>query len=362
MGWRFRKSINIGMSFRVNISKNGIVYSWGVPGYRKTWKANGGTRTTYSIPGTGISYVEDKNPQSERIKNKPKSNLMERYNLENTKTYPVVNGKIDAISTPENGLFIDKIKEIKSKNFKTWMLGLLFIIIWCRSYVIIPKVIWIMVFFTLIILVLILVNVINSKRTLHLEYDIDEEVSEMIKNRNKALECLSNCDKIWNIEAYSKVSYTRVNAGCGTNVNRNKVYLTLINAPSYLKMSDDEKFYQLTISKNKYLFLPDKILVESSKNVGALGYHDISISLENTNFVETESEPTDSTLINYTWKYVNNNGTPDRRFNDNRQLPVYAYMEIAIKSETGLNLRLLVSSDKKAKRFKEYWDKSNDLL
>ena len=59
MGWRFHKSINVGFGFKINISKNGIGYSWGVPGYRKTWKANGGTRTTYTIPGTGISYIEE---------------------------------------------------------------------------------------------------------------------------------------------------------------------------------------------------------------------------------------------------------------------------------------------------------------
>lgn len=59
MGWRYRKSINLGGGFRINLSKSGIGYSWGVPGYRITKKANGKTRKTYSIPGTGISYVEN---------------------------------------------------------------------------------------------------------------------------------------------------------------------------------------------------------------------------------------------------------------------------------------------------------------
>lgn len=58
MGWRYRKSISLGKNIRINFSKNGIGYSWGIPGYRKTISANGGTRKTYSIPGTGISYVE----------------------------------------------------------------------------------------------------------------------------------------------------------------------------------------------------------------------------------------------------------------------------------------------------------------
>ena len=34
MGFRYRKSINLGGGFRINISKSGIGYSWGVKGYR----------------------------------------------------------------------------------------------------------------------------------------------------------------------------------------------------------------------------------------------------------------------------------------------------------------------------------------
>lgn len=58
MGFRFRKSFGAG-PFRVNLSKSGIGYSVGGKGFRFTKKAGGGTRTTASIPGTGISWVTD---------------------------------------------------------------------------------------------------------------------------------------------------------------------------------------------------------------------------------------------------------------------------------------------------------------
>lgn len=58
MGFRFRKSVSLG-PVRVNFSKSGIGYSVGVKGARVTKKANGGTRTTLSVPGTGISYTTD---------------------------------------------------------------------------------------------------------------------------------------------------------------------------------------------------------------------------------------------------------------------------------------------------------------
>lgn len=59
MGLRIRKSIKLGGGAKINFSKSGIGYSVGTKGLRYTKKAGGGSRTTVSIPGTGISYVEE---------------------------------------------------------------------------------------------------------------------------------------------------------------------------------------------------------------------------------------------------------------------------------------------------------------
>ena len=62
MGFRFRKSINVGGGFRINFSKSGIGYSWGMKGFRITKTAKGAIRTTLSIPKTGISYSTEIRP------------------------------------------------------------------------------------------------------------------------------------------------------------------------------------------------------------------------------------------------------------------------------------------------------------
>ena len=58
MGLRFRKSWGAG-PVRFNLSKSGIGGSIGVKGARLTRTANGRTRSTLSIPGSGISYVTE---------------------------------------------------------------------------------------------------------------------------------------------------------------------------------------------------------------------------------------------------------------------------------------------------------------
>lgn len=69
MGIRFRKSINIG-PLRINISKSGIGYSFGVKGARVTKTATGRKRATLSLPGTGLSYVKDFTKEAEDKKAK----------------------------------------------------------------------------------------------------------------------------------------------------------------------------------------------------------------------------------------------------------------------------------------------------
>lgn len=67
MGLRYRKSVNLGHGFRVNISKSGIGASWGGKGFRVTKTAKGSTRFTVGIPGTGLSYVKEIKPQKSII-------------------------------------------------------------------------------------------------------------------------------------------------------------------------------------------------------------------------------------------------------------------------------------------------------
>ena len=57
MGWRLRRSISVGGA-RVNLSRTGIGWSWGVPGLRYGRNALGRMYITIGIPGTGIYWLK----------------------------------------------------------------------------------------------------------------------------------------------------------------------------------------------------------------------------------------------------------------------------------------------------------------
>lgn len=129
MGWRIRKSIDLGLGFKINISKSGVGYSWGVPGYRKTWKANGGKRITYSIPGSGISYVKETSTKKYQTHKLFSDDSKISDNLRNTKQYPFVRRKTDDLSAHENKMtkFSDKKSEIIIISIVTLLIILLLI-------------------------------------------------------------------------------------------------------------------------------------------------------------------------------------------------------------------------------------------
>lgn len=56
MGFNFRKSIKLGKLFKLNLSKSGASVSFGGKGFRQSIGTSGNARTTFSLPGTGLSY------------------------------------------------------------------------------------------------------------------------------------------------------------------------------------------------------------------------------------------------------------------------------------------------------------------
>jgi hypothetical protein len=55
MGFSYRKTVRIG-PFRVNIGNRGVGYSVGGKGFRTGVSSGGRRYTTFSLPGTGLSY------------------------------------------------------------------------------------------------------------------------------------------------------------------------------------------------------------------------------------------------------------------------------------------------------------------
>ena len=81
MGLRFRKSLNLGKGFKLNLSKSGIGYSFGFKGFRIGKTAKGKTRKTISLPGTGLSYQTETKQDTSVVKDIIKDTTKDGKNI-----------------------------------------------------------------------------------------------------------------------------------------------------------------------------------------------------------------------------------------------------------------------------------------
>jgi len=80
---------------------------------------------------------------------------------------------------------------------------------------------------------------------------------------------------------------------------------------------------------------------------------ELKISSEYRRFHEEESVPSDSHIDGHTWAKTNKNGSPDRRFKDNYQIPICVYGGITFYSQTGVTEEYMVSNADAAQAFAE---------
>ena len=81
MGLRYRKTFKAG-PLRITTSKSGISTSIGGKGARITKTASGKTRTTLSIPGSGVSYVSETGGKQSKERRKEKHSKNTRFSSE----------------------------------------------------------------------------------------------------------------------------------------------------------------------------------------------------------------------------------------------------------------------------------------
>ncbi len=117
-------------------------------------------------------------------------------------------------------------------------------------------------------------------------------------------------------------------------------------------MSVNIPVYAISIGSETLVILPDRLIVASKSSFAALKYDSISFSTSITTFIESQIVPSDTVVTGYTWKYVNKNGSPDKRFQDNCQIPVCRYAKIQITSSSGMNTELMISCPENLEGFR----------
>jgi|SRR5579871_704125 len=192
----------------------------------------------------------------------------------------------------------------------------------------------------------------QERRTSRLFYELDDAQQHKYGAVQGAFNYLAKSHRVWRIEGQSATADWKRNAGASSLVRRKPITVGCSNPPL---VQTNVVVPCITVGHVRLFFLPDVILFWERGSYGAIGYDDFTIEQGFTRFIEEEQVPADATVVDRTWRYVNRNGGPDRRFNNNRELPVAQYGVLVLSSSRGLNIHLNTSSAQISAAFADYW-------
>lgn len=141
----------------------------------------------------------------------------------------------------------------------------------------------------------------------------------------------------WRINAAGSTETThqwKVNAGATKVISRQRLSYG-VKGPRVLDANVPVP--TLTAGRKALHFLPDRLLVRDGKRFSDVALETIAVDFSPQRFIEEGTVPRDAQRVGTTWRFVNVNGTPDRRFNNNRQLPIMLYGRLTLFTSEGLN-------------------------
>ncbi len=185
-------------------------------------------------------------------------------------------------------------------------------------------------------------------RTTPLFYELDTAAAERFTAIQSACQSLAHAAGVWRIETEQAQRDWKYHAGATSSITRRTATVGRINPPF---ISTNVEVWGIDVGAFKVLFFPDHVLVLQGKTYGAVSYGSLGVVVRAYRFIEDGSVPSDAEIVGQTWQYVNRSGGPDRRFANNRQLPIALYSQVEIRSAEGLNLHLHVSNQALADRF-----------
>ncbi|WP_296592515.1 hypothetical protein [Roseibium sp.] len=166
----------------------------------------------------------------------------------------------------------------------------------------------------------------------------------------RAFSSLKLCSAKWDITSDREANRVVERTMATRTINRYPV--TFDFASNDLIQFDGNAMRFENVNGEDILLYPGLVLMARSDGAFALiDIRDLQVTAKATSFVEEERVPPDSDVVGHTWAKVNKDGSPDRRFKDNYQIPVCEYGRLVFESRNGVTEEYQVSGVRAAEAF-----------
>jgi hypothetical protein len=181
------------------------------------------------------------------------------------------------------------------------------------------------------------------RKTVVLFYQMEPQFEGAYQQIHDVFDQMRACRRIWHVEARGDVKtlYEWKTSGGASSVVRRKSIAFKQGAPPYFKTNVSIPL--IPAGRQTIYFFPDRVLVYAPEGVGAVSYDALRVNWGDSRFIEEDGVPSDAKVVDTTWRFVNKSGGPDRRYNNNQQLPAALYGVVEFVSGSGLWERFQLS-------------------
>jgi hypothetical protein len=376
MGWRFRKSFKVLPGVRLNLSRRGLSTTLG----SGPLSVNIGPRGVYrnlSTPGTGLSHRERLlapshaapaglhaagvvAPPIPPAPSKPAATTAVGTEIRSASTELINSHSLDDLRRALQEAFeerealgkeiaaAEREADLAARRYRSWERGFLFKRLFTSAFV--------------------------ARKTAHetarakceelheqlrlttlaTQIDIDREQAEPYFRMRDDFASLTNCKRIWDTLSRRAVNRAVERTTASETITRQPVSFSLDRC-DLLQWDQSVPHLPNRTGGEMYIY-PGFLLYRASRQAFALiDFHEVSLSFRPVRFVEREAVPSDSQVVGNTWAKANQDGTPDRRFRGNHQIPIALYGALTFSSRSGLNEEFQLSNAAVAERFAKAW-------
>lgn len=183
-----------------------------------------------------------------------------------------------------------------------------------------------------------------------IDIDADEQIEKKYQKLLESYKTLLTSKKIWDITSSVSVDQKTSRSAALTSVTRRLLKFGFGNI-DIIKSKHDALHFENANGGDLYIYPAFLAIVDAQKKFGLVDIRELDFNFHGQRFLEKEKIPTDAVVVDHTWAKVNKNGTPDKRFKDNYQIPICKYGKIKLTSSTGLNEAYSFSSFDKSESF-----------
>jgi hypothetical protein len=171
---------------------------------------------------------------------------------------------------------------------------------------------------------------------IRVEIDLDDQAWSAWAEVRKTFDRLSQVAKLWDVTSSVAVDRFRTRSVAHETVTRTPVGLRTIIDSIVATAGGGHRFENA--NGGDLDIFPGFMLIrdKASSDYALIDLRDLTVETYGCRFIERETVPPDAEIVGQAWHKSNKDGSPDRRFSENFQIPIALYGELRFKTRNGV--------------------------